>query len=526
MSRRPPRDYYEEDEFEIERERDRYPRSRRRDREFEEEDVQYRRRRSMPPVEDLERMHIRERPPRDFIRESYGPPPDRAPVPIRRPRDEIDGPLPEREREEAYMRPSRERRRPRPREIEEEELIIHERERNGGGPRRRSERDIEEDLLVRRRGRPSRDYESEGDFRTRDRMEDEEMYVRRSGPRRKPRPRSHEEDIEELLIDESERDRPRRRVSREELKFERREEIDEVMIDERERERPRERRPRRESNFDRYRETDELIDDREPERLREKKVRKPRVKEELVMQWKDRPSPGELDEEDIRIRETRRPKRRSPPVPVYAPEPPGAFPLGGNEDDIEEEIRVRSRVRPRPHHREAEDDEEVVIRREERDRDRRRRSEEVEEIILRREERNRGHRRNAEEDEEIVIRREERDRDRRRVTEDDEELIKRDTEDEVIIRKDKRRSPPRERSPSVEPIRAPPIHQDIITHHRHVDHGENSHDNHRKNTTNKCQDTKRRHELPVPMLHPQGLVSTRSISITGESCTKAFHDQT
>lgn len=525
MSRRPPRDYYEEDDFEIERERGQHPRSRQRHREFEEEDVQYRRRRSMPPVEDLERMHIRERPPRDFIRESYGPPPDRAPVPIRRPRDEIDGPLPVLEREEAYMRPSRERRRPRPREIDEEELIIHERERNGGGPRRRSERDIEEDLLVRRRGQPSRDYESEGDFRTRDRIEDEEMYVRRSGPRRKPRPHSHEEELEEIIIDESEMARPRRRVSREEPKFERREEIEEVMIDERERERPRERRPRRESNFDRYRETDELIEDREAERLREKKVRKPRVKEELVMQWKDRPSPGEVNEEDIRIRETRRPKRRSPPVPVYAPEPPGAFPLGGNVDDTEEEIRVRSRLRPRPHHREAEDDE-IVIRREERDRDRRRRSEEVEEIILRREERNRGHRRNVEEDEEILIRREERDRDRHRVTEDDEELIKGDTEDEIIIRKDKRRSSPRERSPSVEPIRAPPIHQDFITHHHHVDHGKNSHDNYRGNTTDKCQDMKRHHELSVPILHPQGLVSTRSISITGESCTRAFHDQT
>jgi hypothetical protein len=41
--------------------------------------------------------------------------------------------------------------------------------------------------------------------------------------------------------------------------------------------------------------------------------------------------------------------------------------------------------------------------------------------------------------------------------------------DEHITRKD--RSSPRERSPSPEPIRAPPIHQDVITHHRHIDHG-------------------------------------------------------
>ncbi|KAJ5304130.1 uncharacterized protein N7443_003790 [Penicillium atrosanguineum] len=477
MSRRPPHDYYEEDDFEIERERDRYPRSRQRDREFEEEDVQYRRRRSMPPVEDLERMHIRDRPPRDFMRESFAPPTDRAPVSMRRPRDEIDGVIPERERDEVYMRPSRERRRPR-REIEEEKLIINEREGHGGRPRRRSERDIEEDLVVRRRGRPSRDYESEGDFKPRERFEEQdETFVRRSGPRRKPRPRSREEELEELLVDESEMDRPRRKLSREEPILER-EEIDEVMIDDRER--PRERRPRRESNYDRHRESDDIIDDREQERLRERKPRKARVKEELVMQWKDRPSPGELDEEEVRIRETRRPKRRSPPVPVFAPEPPGALPLRGDRVETEEEIRIRSRVRPRPHHRDVEEEEEIVIRRDERERDRRRRTEDDEEILLRREDRSRGHRLNAEEDEELLIRREERDRDRHRVTKNEEELIIRrderdrhgeETEDEVILRKGKRRSPPRKPSPDVASIHAPPIHQDVITHHRHIDHG-------------------------------------------------------
>jgi hypothetical protein len=40
-----------------------------------------------------------------------------------------------------------------------------------------------------------------------------------------------------------------------------------------------------------------------------------------------------------------------------------------------------------------------------------------------------------------------------------------------LIRKSKRRSPPRESSSSPEPIRAPPIHQEVITHHRHIDHG-------------------------------------------------------
>ncbi|KAJ5665144.1 uncharacterized protein N7477_007592 [Penicillium maclennaniae] len=477
MSRRPPRDYYEEDDFEIERERDRNPRSRQRDREFEEEDVQYRRRRSMPPVEDLERMHIRDRPPRDFMRESYAPPEDRAPMSLRRPRDNIDGVIPEREREEVYIRPSRERRRPR-REIDEEQLFINERERHGGQRRRRSERDIEEDLIIRRRERPSRDYESESDFKPRERFEEQdETFVRRSGPRRKPRPRSREEELEELLVDESEMDRPRRRPSLEEPIFER-EEINEVMIDDRER--PRERRPRRESNYDRYREMEDVIDDRESERLRERKLRKPRVKEELVMQWKDRPLPGEFDEEEIRIRETRRPTRRSPPMPVFAPEPPGALPLRGNGIETEEQIRISSRSRPRPHHRDVEEEEEMVIRRDEKERDRRRRTKIDDEILLRREDKSRGHRSNNEEDEELLIRREERDRDRRRATKDDEELIirrderdrpRKESEDEVIIRKSKRRSSPRKPSPDVASIHAPPIHQDVITHHHHIDHG-------------------------------------------------------
>jgi hypothetical protein len=58
------------------------------------------------------------------------------------------------------------------------------------------------------------------------------------------------------------------------------------------------------------------------------------------------------------------------------------------------------------------------------------------------------------------------------------------TEDEVIVRKGKRRSPPREPSPDVASIHVPPIHQDVFTHHHHVDHGRSSRDYHQGVPTN------------------------------------------
>ncbi|KAF3396214.1 hypothetical protein F1880_007095 [Penicillium rolfsii] len=365
MSRRAPREYIEEEEYEVERERDRYPRSRRRERELDE-DVEYRRRRSMPPVEELERMQIRDRPPRDFIRESFAPPRDLAPL-VRRGRDELDEPLPGPDPEEYRVRPSRRRGSLsyRPREIveeEESELIIGERERRGSRRSRRPRDLEEEDRIIRHRERAS-----EGDLR--------------------PREKVYEDDREE--VHDRQLSRPRRRPSRREVEFEER------IIDDREQERPRGSRHRGESTFE----------------------------EELVMQWKDRPTPRELEEEEeMRLRETRRRRRPSQTEPRYVRElpprePPGAWPI--EREVEEEEIRIRERRRSNPRRRAVEDEEDLLIRREEHGRERGRDSAES---------------------------------------------------DEILIRKSKRRSPPQGPSLSPEPIRAPPIHEDIITHHRHIDH--------------------------------------------------------
>ncbi|CEJ60496.1 hypothetical protein PMG11_09068 [Penicillium brasilianum] len=367
MSRRaPPREYYEEEEFEAERERDRYPRSRRRERDFDE-DVEYRRRRSMPPIEDLEHMHIRDRPPRDLVRESFAPPRDRGGPLVRRERDELDEPGPGPDPEEVRARSSRRRgsQSHRPREVveeEESELMIGGREKRGSRRSRRPRDLDDEDMVIRHRERAS-----EGDLRPMEKVyedEREEVYFRASS-------------------------RPRRRPSRREVEFEER-----------------------------------IIDDREQERLRGPRHRgEASFEEDLVMQWKDRPTPRELEEEDeIRLRETRRRRRPSQPEPEYVREPPPREPPGAwpaEREVEEEEIRIRERRRSRPKRREVEDEEDIVLRREERDRERGRDSAES---------------------------------------------------DEILIRKSKRKTP-REPSLSPEPIRAPPIHQDVITHHRHVDHG-------------------------------------------------------
>ncbi|KAJ5906566.1 uncharacterized protein N7473_003482 [Penicillium subrubescens] len=198
----------------------------------------------------------------------------------------------------------------------------------------------------------------------------------------------YEDDREEVYFGQS--SRPRRRPSRREVKFEER------IIDDREQEQPRGSWHRGEPSFE----------------------------EELVMQWKDRPTPRELkEEEEIRLRETRRRRRPSQPEPRYVREPPpreppGAWPV--EREAEEEEIRIRERRRSKPRRREVDDEEDILVRREEHGRERGRDSAES---------------------------------------------------DEILIRKSKRRSPPQDPSPSPEPIRAPPIHQDVITHHRHVDHG-------------------------------------------------------
>lgn len=185
--------------------------------------------------------------------------------------------------------------------------------------------------------------------------------------------------------------------------------------------------------------------------------------------------------------------------------------------------RDRSESKPAPVRRrdESREREEIIIRREERDappsrRSRKHAEEEREEIIIRRDEKEAPVRRSArappryedEEREEIIIRREERDsrpsrmvsrpisheRARSRAVSDvshsDDEIIirrseregrdgrKKETEEILIRRSEQSRSPspvPSAR-PELEPVPppvvyAPPIHQEVITHHRHVDHG-------------------------------------------------------
>ncbi|KAJ5381320.1 uncharacterized protein N7496_003748 [Penicillium cataractarum] len=254
--------------------------------------------------------------------------------------------------------------------------------------------------------------------RAREVVEEEESELiigerERRGGRRSRRPRDPEE--EDMMI------RHRERASEGDLRP-----MEKVYEDEREEvyfrpsSRPRRRASRREVEFE-----ERIVDDREQERPRGPRHRgEPSFEEELVMQWKDRPTPREVEEEEeIRLRETRRRRRPSQPEPRYVREPPpreppGAWPV--EREVEEEEIRIRERRRSRPKRREVEDEEEIVLRREERDRERGRDSAES---------------------------------------------------DEILIRKSKRRTPPREPSLSPEPNRAPPIHQDVITHHRHVDHG-------------------------------------------------------
>lgn len=488
MSRRPPPpEYYEEDDFEYERER--YSRPRRRAPEYPE-DVEYRRRRSMPPSEDMDRLRTRDRPPRDFVQESFAPPRERDRMALRRSRDEADEDIREIERQpdELYV-PSRRRRNHRPREINDD-LIVEERERIQERRPRETDEELIFDEKERRRGRRPRDAEEEG-FRIQERerrrerrpreIDEEELIVdsreRHRGPRRRefeeedliigererrrgPRPQLPDE--EDLIMEEKETRRMRRprRVSEGERIFDEKERRrgprpyeseEDRMVHERERRERRRHRPDRDIGEDemlfrrmeapeppgpeiegkippRERSLEEDIDEplarssesrRRPrprgtqveeiiidDRKREipahggRHHRDPRIDEEIIMRWKDRPSPREQEEdEELRIQETMR-HRRNPPEPMSGREPPGAFP-------IEDEDELRDKV--------------VVEEMKQRSRSRTRRSPEIVE------------------------------------------------EDEIAIRKNRIVSPPREVSP--EPIRAPPIHQDVITHHRHIDHG-------------------------------------------------------
>ncbi|OQD71273.1 hypothetical protein PENPOL_c001G03912 [Penicillium polonicum] len=540
MSRRaPPRDYDEEDEFyEMERERERDHRPRRRDRDYEE-DVEYRRRRSEPLVEDMERMHIRERPRRDFMEESFAPPRGRDGMVHMRPREEVDMVSPERymplDRDDPYMRPAGSRRRPRPREVDEDSML-EERERRGDRRHRpEREREVEGDLFVNeskmrglRRPRPEREREVEGDLfideskmrglrRHRPEREREvegsvfiEERERRGDRRRRPELASEED----FLSEERPRERVSGRMRRSEPGFEEDEELlveresrrgnrrhpreleeDDLIIEDREIHRGSRRHPERRSEDDLlYEEREKRHRRRRPEREfednllveergkhggRRHRPEREFEEEEMLIRRKEREEPplrrGWDSELDIRSRERRlefegepyhRPRPRPPPpqrveveevlfgnAPPERRRGPVDFPDLEFEDDV---VMRRKDKGPRPVNRV--DEEEIITR----GREKRRSvpSDDLERELrgLRREGRGR-----IPLDEELSASSQ---FDSKSGTRDLEEV-----EEEIRVRKSKEKLSSRQPSPSLDSIHVPPIHQDVFTHHTHIDHG-------------------------------------------------------
>ncbi|OKL61238.1 hypothetical protein UA08_03849 [Talaromyces atroroseus] len=480
--------------------------------------------RSPPPVREIDervvRRHQRDRSAPGFIREDV--------LPTRyRDRDRQDDLSLERETEEVYgrrrtspprFRPRRvsrgeedvvsaevddRRRRPR----EKEKVVFEERRVSSPPPREEIERD---EVVFRKRDRslpPRRAKKDEDIFIERDRKryetsdseieEDEEAIVRRHHrpSRREDRenvverqrlrvrrhslpplddPRGNMEDEEdEVIIRHRDRSSNRRRRERLLPREEQREE--EIIFEERER--SPHRRSRREEFVVRHedespprRRRDDEVDDVVIRRRSRSIPSRKEEQDEIISRDQRRPSPRkEDDREEIVIRH----HDRSAPV---------------REDD-REEVRIRARHRSSRARDEDQDDtvlrrrsaawidvdgEEFLVRR---DKHGRRLSLgtkiEEDEIILRdgggpredeiesrhvpspRHSPVRSHSRHAEEKEEIIIRQEDRGgRD--------------DVNREIVIRRDEERSPsPESSEPSV--IRKPPIVQELITHHRHID---------------------------------------------------------
>ncbi|KAK4864372.1 hypothetical protein LT330_009899 [Penicillium expansum] len=512
--RAPPRDYDEDEFYEMERERERDHRPRRRDRDYEE-DIEYRRRRSEPLVEDMERMHIRERPRRDFMEESFAPPRERDDVVYMRSREEVDMVSPERymplDRDDAYMRPSGSRRRPRPHEVDEEDFVFEERERRRGS--RRHPREVDEDLVFEeresrgdRRHRPEREREVESDLfidekerrghrrhrPERERKVESDPFIDEKERRRDRRHRPEPVSEEDLLFEERLRKRDSGRRRRSDLEFEE----DEGFIVERERRRGSRRHPRE------FEEEGLIIEDREvhrgsrrhPERRseddllyeeREKRHRRRRPEseseedllvegrgkhggrrhrperefeeEERVIRRKEKEEPplrrGWDSELDIRSRERRLEFEEKEPYHRSRPRPPPPHTV-----EVEEVLLDNAPPERRRAPVDRVDEEEIVTR----GRERRRSvpSEDLEREL-------RGLRRGGREqiplDEELSERSQFDSKSRSR----DFEEIK----EEISIRKSKDKLSSRQPSPSLDSIHVPPIHQDVFTHHRHIDHG-------------------------------------------------------
>ncbi|KAJ4356790.1 uncharacterized protein N0V89_004826 [Didymosphaeria variabile] len=192
-----------------------------------------------------------------------------------------------------------------------------------------------------------------------------------------------------------------------------------------------------------------------------------------------RPREVEREETDITIRHRDQSRPRAPPPPP--PPPPReverediVFRRGGGdrprprEVDIErEEVRFRERSPVRRRDVERED---FVFKHEHREDSRTGRDEHKDTLVIRNRERSlppprvRGEMVAREREEFVVRRREPSPPPRER------EVIK----DEIIIRRREERSPtppPPPPPPQPEPEIRPPIIQEIITHHRHIDHG-------------------------------------------------------
>ena len=392
--------------------------------------------RSRNNVAEYDEVEIRERRrgpathEPEFLHEDYGRRSDAGPLVVR-----------ERER-------SRDRERPRHGggrgEVEErEEVTIERRERSRERPRRRKEEFVEEEVVVEK-------------------------------PRRREREREREYVGEEVTVPV-----PRRRVEREE---------DVVYRDEGP---PRPIRTERE-NFEFYRRERELEREEHPPR-REAAPMPPSVtpmrSEREVFEYRPKirePSP-EPEREEIIIEERRERERERP---RYREARDEEIIIGDRSHERpryreEEEIIFRERERERPRYLEERDT--LTVRSDERVRARSRGGfEESDALVIRRTEGDRHsscHSRAASargdfREEDISIREREREPPRRMrsPSRDREEITFRHDDrggrhnEEIIIRRNER-SPSPESIREPEQIMRPPVVQEVITHHRHIDHG-------------------------------------------------------
>ncbi|KAJ5562891.1 hypothetical protein N7535_002663 [Penicillium sp. DV-2018c] len=494
MSRRKPRrEYYEEDEiYGMDREPEGYDRPLRQPR-YNEIDEEYFRRRSEPLVDDMERMHICGRPRRDFMERRRGielREPRGGDLTLRRSREELESdseldlpgvmPLDReaferkpwswsrrhlREVEDPVVEWQEGRRGPRRHPMDVEEGYARDDMGDYHGSRRRlleREREFDDGLIIdERERRPDRRHRPR-------RITEEDLLVERERERDDYRRRHSEPQFENdpFLVEERYRSGRRRRRELED---------DDIIFEDKEPRSPSRRRPERRS------EDDILFEKREKRRHRRRPERE--MDDESVFKRKekeDRPLRRGWDSEvDMRSRERRlkfgeeeevyhRRRQRSPPprrveveevLDDVIPERHRG-PIDRSKRDLDEEEKVIRRkdkgLRPVDP---AEEEEEIILR----ERRERRRSVPPEDLELESRGRRRGVREDSSPDADIRLRSRSRVRSSAR---DPDDIVK-----GISIRKSKEKLPSRPPSPSLASIHVPPIHQDVFTHHRHIDHG-------------------------------------------------------